>query len=78
MQCWIDYHCPIETFNAYKRRTGANPIIYSFDLTGYGSMQFPERNVYLLAGFSEKVFDIMKLLESDKEALVDTIESVEF
>ena len=39
-------------------------------------MQFPEQNVYCLAGFSEKVFDIMKLLEEDRQALIHRIESV--
>ena len=37
---------------------------------------FPERNVYALAGFSEKVFDVMALLERDREALVHEIEAV--
>ena len=41
------------------------------------STQFPENNVYCLAGFSDKIFDIMKLLESDKKALVKKIEEVE-
>ena len=38
---------------------------------------FLERNVYALAGFSEKVFDVMALLERDREALVHEIEAVE-
>jgi hypothetical protein len=40
-------------------------------------MQFPERNVFCIAGFSDKVFDIMKLLETDKQALVNEIKKVE-
>lgn len=61
----------------YKRRTGANPFIYSFDLLGYGSLQFPEDKVFALAGFSEKTFDLFKLLEADRQALVNKIKSVE-
>ncbi len=76
MQGWIGYYNPTRSFHEYKRRTGANPIIYSFDLQGYGTLQFPERNVYAIAGFSEKVFDIMKLLESDKQALIKKIEEI--
>jgi hypothetical protein len=38
---------------------------------------FPEKNVYCLAGFSEKVFDIIKLLETDKDALINEIEKIE-
>jgi len=82
MQGWMGngnwgYGAPSVTFKEYKTRTGADPIIYSFDLQGYGSLQFPERNVYELAGFSDKVFDIMKLLETDRNALVHKIEEVE-
>lgn len=76
MQGWVGYHSPVSAFNDYKKKTGANPFIYSFDLKNYGSMQFPESQVFCLAGFSEKVFDIMKLLEVDKKALVNTIKSV--
>ncbi len=82
MQAWMsggwNHSVPTQSFNDYKSRTGADPIIYSFDLNSYGSMQFPERNVYCLAGFSDKIFDIMKVLEEDKDALIHKIESVKF
>lgn len=78
MQGWIGYETPTKEFNYWKQATGANPFVYSFDLNSYGSMQFPETNVFCLAGFSEKVFDIMKLLEYDKKALVNEINKVSF
>ena len=65
------------SYNKWKQVTGSDPYIYSFDLQGYGDMQFPERNVFCIAGFSDKVFDIMKLLETDKQALVNEIKRVE-
>jgi len=65
---------PTGAFADYKKRTGANPRVYSFDLQNYGTMQFPEQNVFAIAGFSEKVFDIMEMLEQDKKALIKTIE----
>jgi 60 kDa SS-A/Ro ribonucleoprotein len=81
MQAWVDSgwdsNVPTQSFADYKRRTGADPVVFSFDLAGYGTLQFPERNVYQLAGFSEKIFDVMKLLEQDREALIHKIESVE-
>lgn len=73
MQAWVGYHTPSADLATYKQATGANPFIYSFDLAGYGSLQFPETNVFAIAGFSEKVFDIMKLLETDKKALINEI-----
>lgn len=75
MQGWMGYHTPEAAFRDYKRRTGADPYVYSFDLRGYGSLQFPEDKVLALAGFSEKVFEVMRLLESDPRALLKTIEA---
>jgi 60 kDa SS-A/Ro ribonucleoprotein len=68
---------PTKAFANYRKRTGGDPHVYSFDLQGYGTVMFPERNVYGLSGFSEKVFDIMALLEQDRDALVHEIESVQ-
>ena len=77
MQGWVGYDVPTKTFEQYKTRVGANPIVYSFDLTGYGTLQMPQQNIYCLAGFSDKIFDIMKLLETDRNALVSEIENIE-
>lgn len=77
MQGWIGHHTPARDFASWKQRTGADPFVYSFDLAGYGSMQFPERNVFAVAGFSEKIFDVMKLMEQDKNALIENIKQVE-
>ena len=76
MQGWIGYHTPTAEFNEWKRVTGSNPFVYSFDLNSYGSMQFPESRVFCLAGFSEKVFGIMNLLEQDKNALINEVKKV--
>jgi len=76
MQGWEGYDAPTKTFAEYKKRVGANPKIYSFDLAGHGTLQFPEKNVFCLAGFSDKTLDILKLLEQDREALVHDIEQV--
>lgn len=77
-QGWIGHESPSHSFSNYKSATGANPFVYSFDLNNYGSMQFPENKVFAIAGFSEKVFDIMRLMEADKKALINTIKKVEF
>jgi hypothetical protein len=78
MQGWIGYNTPSAEFNEWKRITGSNPFVYSFDLNSYGSMQFPESKVFCLAGFSEKIFGIMKLMEQDKNALINEIRKVDF
>lgn len=78
MQGWMGYNTPKESLSAYKNKFSANPYLYSFDLNGYGSMQFPENNVFCLAGFSDKIFDIMTMLEQDKKALMNEIKKVTF
>lgn len=78
MQGWIGGYTPTREFAEYKKTTGANPFVYSFDLKGHGSMQFPETSVFAIAGFSEKVFDIIKLMEQDKNTLVNEIKKVVF
>ena len=77
MQGWVGYHAPTKSFENYKKRTGANPHIYSIDLSGYGSAQFPENMIYQLSGFSDKIFSLMSLLETDKQALVNEIKKIE-
>ena len=78
MQGWVGHYTPKAELAEYKQRTKASPKIYSFDLSSYGSMQFPEKDVFALAGFSEKIFDVMKLMESDKDALVKEINKLEW
>lgn len=77
MQGWIGHNAPTQSFADYCRTQNANPFVYSFDLTGYGSMQLPKDRVAQIAGFSDKVFDLMGLLEEDRNAFVNRIEQTE-
>ncbi len=74
MQGWIAGAAPTQTFETYKRRCQK---VYSFDLQGCGTLQFPERDVFCLAGFSEKTPKTLKFLESNKSALIARIEAIE-
>lgn len=76
-QGWVDYKAPTKELAAYKAKYNCNPAIYSFDLQGYGTLMFPERSVYTLAGWSDKVFDIMKMFGEDPNALINTIKRVQ-
>ena len=75
MQGWRSGGAPTHAANSYKSKFNCDPHIYSFDLAGYGTMMFPENKVYAMAGFSEKIFTIMSLLEKDRKALVNTIKN---
>ena len=76
MQGWIGYESPTRQFAEYKTKFGANPFVYSWDLAGLGTLQLPEQNVFALAGFSDKVFEIMKMMELDKKALYNEIKDI--
>lgn len=76
-QGWIGIGTPTKAFADYKARVKANPHVFSIDLAGYGTLQLPEQQVYCLAGFSEKIFDIMRLFEKDRSALITEIEKIE-
>lgn len=77
MQGWIGYNTPMAAFNSYKKEHNASPKVYSIDMAGYGTIQFPEPNVFCLTGFSEKIFDLMKYLETDKKALINTVNAID-
>lgn len=77
MQAWIGGGAPTKEFGEYCSRTNARPKLYSFDLQGLGTIQFPQENVYALAGFSEKTMDIMKMLEVDPQAFITQINAIE-
>jgi 60 kDa SS-A/Ro ribonucleoprotein len=77
MQTWIGGNTN-SVLQAYTRKYGIKPWVYSFDLAGQGTMAFPEDRVAAIAGFSDKIFKVMSLLEQDKNAMVNTIEQVTF
>jgi 60 kDa SS-A/Ro ribonucleoprotein len=78
MQGWVGYHTPREAFREYCIRYQQQPHLYSWNLCSYGDAQFPEEKIYALAGFSDKAFDLMRLLEGDKQALINKIKAIEW
>ncbi|MHA1952506.1 MAG: TROVE domain-containing protein [Candidatus Heimdallarchaeaceae archaeon] len=63
-------------YERYRKEVNPNIRTYSIDLRGYGTNVF-NNNVFRLAGWSEKIFDLMKIMEQDKKALIKKIESIE-
>ena len=68
-----------EALKKYKKKFDADPFIYVWDLRGYSTTQFPEngQKVIPLAGFSEKIFELMGYCETDTKALIHAIEAIE-
>lgn len=67
----------IEQFTQYKRTINPNVKLYSFDLTGYGTVQFPQSdpNVVLLAGWSDRILEFIHKYENFGTQLVSEIEA---
>lgn len=64
-----------EQFEAYKAKVNPKCILYSIDLAGYGTSQFPldDGSVVLLAGFSEKILEFIKRYEDKKGDAISAI-----
>ena len=77
MQGWIGHDAPTASFAAWAKKHDAAPKVFSFDLQGYGTLQFPQRDVFCLAGFSDKTLETLKHLDSDQAAFLRQIESIE-
>jgi len=77
MQGWSGgYDNPTGDLQTYNKKFGADPFIYSFDLEGHGTLQFPENKIFCIAGWSDKILGVMALLEEDKNALVNKIKAI--
>ena len=77
MQGWIGGGAPNDALAEYQQKYAAAPRIYSFDLKGYGTLQFPQERVYCLAGWSDRTLDIMQKLDRDPNALIREVEAME-
>lgn len=70
-----------KSFAEYRARVNSQDVaLWSMDLHGYGTLMFPESKVFTLAGYSDKVFDLMAIAERDNDlaTLIKTIENTEF
>lgn len=76
MQAWVGGGAPVEAFATYRRRHDANPRVFSFDLKGQGTLQFPQDRVYALAGWTDRALELMQRLDHDPQALLRTVEAI--
>jgi len=64
-------------FLSYQRRY-PNVRLYLFDLNGYGTIVVPEdtKNVCLIAGWSDRVFDFVQMYEGAGTSPIDKIKAI--
>lgn len=55
-----------QAFKEYKLHTNTNPTLYSWDMRGYGTVQFNPNNpkVVLMAGYSSEILKFIKSFEN--------------
>ena len=58
----------------YRKNTGNDIWVHAIDLQGYGTQQFFGKKTNVIAGWSEKVFDFIKLAEQGEGSLEKAIE----
>jgi hypothetical protein len=80
-QLWNSNNTPdhIQTlWSRYKAEVSPNAKLYLFDLKGYGQapLQILRNDVYLVAGWSDKVFEVLAALENGGSAL-DAINNID-
>lgn len=77
------WYSPTERANDFDvllkeyKKINPNFRAYSVDLKGYGTTVF-DGSVIKISGWSEKIFDIMKFAEIDKNALINEIKKLSF
>lgn len=61
----------------YRRKSGNDIWVHAIDLQGYGTRQFCGRKTNVIAGWSEKVFQFIKIAEQE-DNIINTIENYQF
>lgn len=72
-QLWNShYHgdAMLESWNKYKK-FHLTAKLYLFDMAGYGNtpLKVDNKDVYMIAGWSDKIFDVLSVLEEGKTAI---------
>lgn len=75
-QGWMGGRTPDAALGAYEKRHGCSPYVHSWNLAGSATCQFPSHRTTMLAGFTPKVFDLLRQVEQDPHAMIHAIEAV--
>lgn len=75
-ECNDGWNTPVQTIaDAYRKQTGNDIWVHAIDLQGYGTQQFYGSKTNVIAGWSEKVFEFIKLAEQGEGNLEKAIEA---
>lgn len=65
-------------WNQYKQQVNPDAYLYSVDLAGYGTSQFPmdTHNLCILGGYSDRILEFVPLFEENKVDAINKIRAV--
>ncbi|MBO5319483.1 MAG: TROVE domain-containing protein [Ruminococcus sp.] len=70
---------PVQNYaDQYRKISGSGLWVHAIDLQGYGTQQFCGKHTNIIAGWSEKVFDFIRLAEQGEGTLEKAIEQYTF
>lgn len=73
------YSKPVQVVaDEYRKRSGCDCWVHAIDLQGYGTQQFAGPKTNIIAGWSEKVFDFIRMAEQGEGTLEKTIEQYSY
>ncbi len=75
-ECNSGYRGTVQSLaDEYRKKTGNDIWVHAIDLQGYGTQQFHGAKTNMIAGWSEKVFDFIRLAEQGEGNLEKAIEN---
>ena len=78
-ECNGGWSRPVQSIaDEYRRKTGNNIWVHAIVLQGYGTQQFYGKKTNVIAGWSERTLEFIKLAEQGETTLVKTIEEYSY
>ena len=62
--------------DAYRNKVGHDVWVHAIDMMGYGTAQFTGKHTNIIAGWNEKIFNLIPMAESGTDAFINDIENV--
>lgn len=59
----------------YRKKSGKDIWVHAVDLCGYGTQQFAGKHTNVIAGWSEKIFEFITLVEQGMDTLIKKIKN---
>jgi len=73
-----NYPNTCQGFLEHYKTINPNVWLHGIDLAGYGTQQFIGKNVNIISGWSEKVFDFISTAEKGVGTMIDKISNYHF